>query len=412
VDSKRQKISGFKGIYFREHPTRKHGLIKDRYFSIRYKIGQEQKAGKTITKQREEGLGWSSEGWTVEKVALKLAELKEANRTGKGPKTLSEAREIAEQEESKKRIEQEQEARDSITFGEHFKNEYLPSQVLKKPETLRTEKIYFRYWIEPVIGKLPFNKITILHFQKIRKNILDSGKAFRTVQYILAISRQVWNHAKESGLINSDWPFKKEMRKLKFDNQRMRFLSQEESEILLANIKSRSEQLYNICLLSLHSGMRAGEIFGLKWSHIDIEKKIIHIFDAKSGSRKGFMTEAVQGMFESLPPGRPDEFIFKTAKGKKISSISNSFDRAVNELGLNEGIKDRRERLCFHSLRHSFASQLVTAGTSLYTIQKLLGHKSISLTERYSHLSEESLRDAVLVFEKARPKKKKVIELK
>ena len=412
MDPKRQKVSGFKGVYFREHKTRKHGLTADRYFSIRYKIGQEQKAGKTITKQREEGLGWSSEGWTVEKVALKLAELKEAGRTGKGPKTLSEAREIAEQEESKKRIEQEQADRDLITFAEYFEIHYLPSQELKKEKTMKTEKNYFQNWIEPTIGELPFNKITVLHFQKIRKAMLDKKKAFRTVQYVLAISRQVWNHAKESGLIASDWPFKKEMRKLKIDNQRMRFLSQEEAENLLENIRGRSEQLYNICLLSLHSGMRAGEIFNLKWSNIDFQNKVIHIFDAKSGSRKAFMTAAVKAMFESLQAGKPNEYVFKTAKGKKIISVSNSFDRAVDELNLNKGIKDRRERLCFHSLRHSFASQLATAGTSLYTIQKLLGHKTISLTERYSHLSEESLREAVLVFEKARPKKQKVIELK
>ncbi|MFH1021643.1 MAG: hypothetical protein V1782_13690 [Pseudomonadota bacterium] len=75
--------SGARGVRFYEHDTRKHGVRKDRYFAIRY-----QHEGK----RREEGLGWSSEGWTEKKAAAILAELQENHRRGSGPRTLQERR--------------------------------------------------------------------------------------------------------------------------------------------------------------------------------------------------------------------------------------------------------------------------------------------------------------------------------
>lgn len=80
------KGTKFQGVRFYENLTRKHGVKFDRYYAIRY-----QTKGKRI----EEGLGWSSEGWTEEKAALKLAELKAAAKTGEGPARLAEKRKIA-----------------------------------------------------------------------------------------------------------------------------------------------------------------------------------------------------------------------------------------------------------------------------------------------------------------------------
>jgi len=237
--------------------------------------------------------------------------------------------------------------------------------------------------------------------------MLKAKKALRTIQYVSAISRQVWNHAKAAGYINTEWPYKSEMKKIKIDNQRLRFLTHEEANSLLENIKGRSEQLYNICLLGLHCGLRAGEIFSLKWSNVDIEGKTINIMDAKAGSRQAFMTEAVADIFKSLVPGKPEELIFKDRNGKRIVEVSNSFNRAVDDLNLNEGITDRRQKLTFHSLRHTFASWLVMQGTPLYTVQKLMGHKTIALTERYAHLAPDTLKAAVVNFEKNIKKQKK-----
>jgi integrase len=387
----------YPGVRYRLHHSRKNGVKPDQYFAIYYYLN---------SKRIDEGLGWASKEWTAEKANAELSKIKEAHRTGIGPQTMAEAREKADQKRAEQEQARQEAERDAVTFDEYFKDHYLPAQSLKKPDTIRTEKIYHKNWLSPVIGSLPFNKITIIHFQKIRKNMIDSGRAVRSMQYVAAIGRQVWNHARILGYVNSEFPYKNEMKKFKIDNKRMRFLTTEEANTLLEKVKIKSQQLHDICLLSLHCGLRAGEIFSLRWSNIDVDEGIITVLDAKAGSRPAFMTTRVKEMFKHLEPGDANEIIFKkrTTKNdageKKIVEISNAFNRAIDDLHLNDGSKDRRERVCFHTLRHSYASHLAQAGTSLYVIQKLMGHKQISLTERYSHLSNESFKAAINVFEK------------
>ena len=78
-----------------------------------------------------------------------------------------------------------------------------------------------------------------------------------------------------------------------------------------------------------------------------------------------------------------------------MASISKVFDRTVAELGLNKGITDRRQKLVFHSLRHTAASWLVQRGVDLLTVAAILGHKSIKMCERYSHLSPDGIKRAM-----------------
>jgi site-specific recombinase XerD len=102
-----------------------------------------------------------------------------------------------------------------------------------------------------------------------------------------------------------------------------------------------------------------------------------------------------------MRPGGQNEIVFKDKKGMRVKQVSNSFDRAVRDLKFNEGVTDRRQRVCFHTPRHTFASWLVEAGTDLYTVKELMGHGTLAMTERYSHLSENTCRAAVRKLEKA-----------
>jgi len=81
-------------------------------------------------------------------------------------------------------------------------------------------------------------------------------------------------------------------------------------------------------------------------------------------------------------------------------------------LGFNNGVADPRQRAVFHTLRHTFASWLAIQGIPIYTIAKLMGHKSIAMSERYSHLSPDSQRTAVKGLEKNLKQRKKVVPLK
>ena len=397
----------FPGIRYVEHKKRKHGIQKDKYFYIRYQYDGVR---------REEGLGWQSEGMTAEKAARELSKLKESHRIGQGAQSLAEKREIEKERRANVEIEQKRAEQEAIILNQFYQDNYLPLLLMNKaPGSIHAEKILFKKWIKPYIGDMPFKDIYPLHIEKIKKAMTDKGKSPRSIEYVLSVIRQIWNLAKRDGLIDRDSPTK-QVKKPKFDNKRTAFFTHEQADTLLEKIKENSEQLHNMSLLSLHTGMRVGEIFKFRWSDLNVDEGLIHIIDAKGGSRVAYMTDEVIAMFQAIKPdnNHADELIFKNINGEMIKQISNSFDRVINDLGFNEGITDRRQKLTFHSLRHTFASWLVMQGEPLYTVQKLMGHKTIALTERYAHLAPDSLRAAVSNFEKniKRKKKKKTKILK
>jgi site-specific recombinase XerD len=90
--------------------------------------------------------------------------------------------------------------------------------------------------------------------------------------------------------------------------------------------------------------------------------------------------------------------VFSSSSGEKITEVSNTFAKIVEELNLNEEMSDNRQKVVFHTLRHTYASWLVMSGVDLYTVQKLMGHSTISMTERYSHLAPDHLKKAVKMF--------------
>jgi len=195
----------------------------------------------------------------------------------------------------------------------------------------------------------------------------------------------------------------------KIDNERLRFLSKKEAGDLLEELKTKSLQVHDIAKLSLHCGCRASEVFKLKWKDLNIERETLILWDTKNKSRVAFMTEEIKEMLSKKTRGTPDDLVFPDRKGETINKISNVFPKAVKKLELNKDITDKRERVVFHTMRHTFASWLAENGTDLYVIQKLLGHSTSAMTERYSHLSPGTLKSAVKNLERkmARSKKKK-----
>ena len=403
------KGTNFKGVRYYEHQTRKHGVGKDKYFAIRY-----QRDGKRI----EEGIGWTSEldpkdkkHWTAEKAAVVLAELKEAARgLEKGPTRLREKRHIEDNRKEAEKTEQERLEKEAITFGAFFNDTYLPqANADKKPRSVTREEGLYGKWIKNVIGHVPMKDITSLHLEKVKSNMakkvvkevkLSSGikitkeirQSPRSIEYALAIIRQVFNTAKRLGVHGGESPTS-QVKAPKVDNGRMRFLTRSEATALLSSLKKKSDDVHDMTLLSLHVGLRFGEIASLTWQDVDLNKGILTIRDAKAGSRFAFLTEQAVEMFRNRQQGEPSDYVFHGRKGK-LDRISITFARTVHELKLNDGIDDIRLQICFHSCRHSYASWMIEQGQDLYTVQKLLGHKTNVMTQRYAHLSENRLKDA------------------
>jgi len=376
-------------VRYRVHKTRKHGINYDRYFAIRY-----QKDGK----RKEEGLGWLSEGWTLDDAVLKLTGLKKGHTEG-GATRLSEQREQVKKQKAHDEAKKEQLKKDALTFGNFFTDKYFPhAKANKKKGTYLREEQLFRLWISPVIGKKALKEISPLDLERIKRKMHKAERAPRSIHYTLAVIRQVFNFARIVNLFNDVNPATL-VKKPTDDNKRTRFLTKDEADKLLKGLKERSNQLHDMSLLSLHCGLRAGEIFNLTWNDLDLDQGIITLRDTKSGkTRYAYMTNDVKNMFSGLE--KKNQLVFPNRDGNKIIEASNAFGRCVNELGLNEGIEDNRDKVVFHTLRHTYASWLVQQGVGLYVVKERLGHSTITMTERYAHLAPENAQQTVKTIEK------------
>ena len=383
--------TGYPGVRYRQHPKRKHGVQLDRYFSIYYRCNG---------KRKEQGCGWASQGWTAKRSAAVLAEIESNITLGEGPQSLSEKREREIERREKERKERERLATENVTFFAFFEKEYLPAAKMnKKPESSRKAVEHVKNWIGPAVGQMPMKNIRPMHLQRIYRNMGDAGRSPRSIQYVFATFRAVWNQARNNGVVQSQSPTKA-LSLPKVSNQRKRYLTQTEAEALLRELGARSPQLYRIALLSLQTGMRFSEITGLTWGCVALEKSRIDIMNAKGEKDRSIpMTAEVKSMFASMTASSSGELVFESRKGGRIGKVSKSFDRAVKALSFNDNVKDPKLKFTFHCLRHTFASWLVEEGVDLYLVQKLLGHSTPVVTQRYAHVADNMLRKAVQTLE-------------
>ncbi len=362
----KKAVKKFAGVFVTESKVRRWRERPDRCYSIMFR---DIETGKL----RWERCGWASEGWTPEAAQRRRYELLESDRTG----------------DYKPKQERKLE---KTTFGE-LMTRYLEWADENKKRA-RDDRSLNKNWLEPLLAKKTLTSISPLDLERLKKNMRDAGKSDATVRHGLCLVRQVFNKALEWRLWTGENPCKS----IRFphpNNARQRFLSHDEADRLLAALEKKSLQIYRIAKMSLYSGMRLSEVFSLRWSDVDPRNNIITVLDAKNGeSRPVFITPQVKGVLEELTPGLPDESLFRARQGKRVAWLSKSFGDVVEEIGLNKGLEDRRQRITFHSLRHTFASWAAMAGVPLFVIGKMLGHRTSVMTQRYAHLSPDSQRAA------------------
>ena len=369
------------GIRVRYHATRKHGIRPDAYFTLRIQING---------KRAEKSLGWASEGMTLSKARLELARMKEAARSGTDLAMLREQKAVTEAGTIERQV-------GLMTIGEFWDRHYYP-EALRTKKSAGSEEKLFRNWIRPRIGDVPLRDLRKIHVDEVANSILQAGLAPRTAQYAVAVSSLLWNVAFSMDLVTGENPVRK-VRKPKVDNRRLRFLSPEEATALLELTAKLSHDLHDECILALYAGLRAGEIHGLTWGDVDFDNGQILIRDPKNGqNRFAFINAPIEAMLKQRYTVQDNHrLLFPTADGKKRVQVSRAFMKCVSQLGFNDGVTDSRQRVVFHTLRHTFASWLVQKGVPLHTVAELMGHKSIAMTQRYAHLSPDSLRNAAKI---------------
>jgi integrase len=262
------------------------------------------------------------------------------------------------------------------------------------------------------LGDIPLRQIDAAKVEALALRIQKAGKAVGTVSRILGIVSLIWNRAAARDIVTGDCPCRR-VKTPKQDNQRMRFLTEEDARMLLNTLVPRSMDMHDEALLSLFSGLRAGEIHALTWADVDFTNGTLFIRDPKSKhNRHAHITGEVRAMLERRNKGQAkSDFVFPAEGGGLREWVPDTFARTVDDLGFNdtgdfiedaEGksipvkITDRRQRVVFHSLRHTFASWLVMKGIPLYTVAQLMGHSTIVMTQRYAHLAPDSVRQATM----------------
>ena len=154
----------------------------------------------------------------------------------------------------------------------------------------------------------------------------------------------------------------------------------------------------------MRSGMRFSEIARLTWGNINLSNESIKVFGKADKYRTLPMSSDIVELLSNVDKGDPDELVFPNKFGEKHRQVPTPFKRAVTISGLNNGV-EKRDNVGFHILRHTNASRLVRAGVDLYPVQKLLGHGTPIQTQRYAHLIDEGLRQAIKLEETHRKSK-------
>lgn len=188
----------------------------------------------------------------------------------------------------------------------------------------------------------------------------------------------------------------KRIRKVKLlrdDGKRLRYLSKEECQTLTNVCDSH---LKPIVITALNTGMRRGEILGLKWDeHVDLRHGFILLNKTKNGERREIpINDTLRFTLQAITRRLDIPYVFyDSVTGKPYQDVKRSFKTALKK----SGIKDFH----FHDLRHTFASHLVMAGVDITTVSRLLGHKSLTMTLRYSHLAPSHMKNAVNILDNA-----------
>ena len=214
-----------------------------------------------------------------------------------------------------------------------------------------------------------------------------------------SINRELANLKKAFNLAVREWEWCREnpvsrVSMERENNQRDRWLSVEEEARLL---QACAPWLHDLVTFALHTGMRMGEILELTWRGVDINRRTVMVFRSKNGERRTIpINHTVLSVLKEKAKVRSLNtdvvFCSKVFTPMESGHLRRSFRLALR--------KAKIEDFHFHDLRHTFATRLVQAGVDIYKVQRLLGHKSPIMTQRYAHHYPESLRDGVDILDR------------
>lgn len=265
-----------------------------------------------------------------------------------------------------------------------------------KESTQRTHEQIMRVHLVPHFGSIDLRSIDAAAVVHYRAEKLRAGKSRKSVNNHVSVLSCIFRYAIKLGKCKAN-PARVED-PLKVPDRGTDWLDRDADAAFRAAIQTRDPHYYPFFLAALRTGMRQGELFALRWSSVDLEARQITVREADYrgtvSSTKGNRVRSVAmtpELVAALRPlrGLPDALVFTRPDGRPLTGnvVKHPHSRATTAIG--------RPSVRFHDLRHSYASQLVAAGVHLQAVKALLGHTEIKTTERYAHLGDQVLTEAV-----------------
>lgn len=367
----------YPGVRFREHQNRKHGVKFDRYFVLHYKVAGEVK---------DEALGWASEGMTAEKAFMRLQELKANQKEGKGPSTLREQREENKATRKAEQVRQKAEIEAQKTLAEYWVESYYPAaQLLKKQCSWSKEELHFRKWINPLLGDLPMRSIGLKQWDELVKSLSAAGLSPRSKEYITGTLRRILKHGYDRRMVDDPPPTGKRVGiSGPGNNRRLRVISHEEERAIMDALAANDVHAWRATRFAFLTGCRASECFDLTWSGVNFSLGRITFPETKNRDVRTIpLTPQVQQLFGGVRPGAPDQRVFVKQNGEPYLQAPSAFRTVVDHLGLNEG-RSKRDRIVFHSIRHTVATRLAQR-LGPRDLMDVMGWRTVQMAMRYVH---------------------------
>lgn len=242
-----------------------------------------------------------------------------------------------------------------------------------------TIKGYIIARLVQAFGSLPLRRFNTAIVEQLQTELIKEGSKPATINKKLRVLKHIFTKAVEWDMVEEETLKRvRKVKALKDEGKRLRYLSREECQTLIRNCQGHTK---DVVITALNTAMTKEEILSLTWENVDLKHGFILLERTKNGERREIpINQTLRATLQNLRRRLDTPHVFHdSVTGKRYQNVKRSFATACRKAG----IKDFH----FHDLRHTFASQLVLSGVDITTVKDLLGHKSLTMTLRYSHLA-------------------------
>jgi integrase len=273
------------------------------------------------------------------------------------------------------------------TLKEFALERYLP-HIQQTKRSWQADEGIIRCHLLPHLGRFYLDEITDQMVLKMMTKMRAAGYANGTCNRPAIFLKIMLNLARQWGILPDGRGLTKKFQL--FDEvKRQRFLSASEMRALMTALQvDENQQAAKAIELLLLTGARRNEVTQARWEHVNLEQNTMLVPLSKSGRPRTIsLSAAAVSLIAGLPSFGRSEWLFPSARtGRPCSALYYPWERVRKRAGL--------DAVRLHDLRHSYASNLVNGGVSLYVVQQLLGHTNPQTTQRYAHLEQETLAKA------------------